>query len=323
MKIKKRQEYIIDLFKEPDIQTDHTKNPEEPLTFKGVDLLNAIISCGMPDTFLSKKEQRKRSEQIKFKIQLFETYIEYDRSEHKLSFNEKRIEYLDSTEIGAINYWIGMILITILGQKKYQYEFMVHLSMIGKFSRNIDVDIATHKTITGKTVPYSPDLIAINNSTASFGVFESKGYSTYSKKNMESGFEQAKSVNTINGIIPKRKLVVMTTTRSKKWVEMIEKDPEGEGGDLEIDLNYLYLYHYLPIVEFIMELEPYEQGDYMCGEYVIDEEKYTIKLPKDLYNKLSIIVNSEYKFSTEEFNEGIQISDLIEKDQNENILYVE
>ena len=42
-----------------------------------------------------------------------------------------RKDYLDSTEVGAINYWLGMILTTVLG-KKSSYEYMVHLSMVLK-----------------------------------------------------------------------------------------------------------------------------------------------------------------------------------------------
>ena len=52
----------------------------------------------------------------------------------ELLFDPARKVYLDSTEIGAINYWIGMILITVLGKKKYGYEYMVHLSMVLKLS---------------------------------------------------------------------------------------------------------------------------------------------------------------------------------------------
>lgn len=116
MKIKKSETYKVDLFKEPHAKSDHKRNLIEPLTFTGSELIGAIISAGMPDVYLTKHEKRNRREEILFKIKLFETFVK-SSSKGKLSFDTSRRAYLDSTEIGAINYWIGMVLITVLGQK--------------------------------------------------------------------------------------------------------------------------------------------------------------------------------------------------------------
>ena len=289
MKIKSGDKYSVTLYEEPNKKNDHTKNLNGTLEFTGTDLVNAIVSVGMPDIYLTKAEKRKRKDDIYFKIKLFETYV--SSTGGKLSFDNLRKPYLDSTEIGAINYWIGMVLTTVLGQVKYDYDFMVHLSMIQLFSSKIKLKKRKFLSTTGNISFKSPDLLAINILGKKFGVFESKGYSKYDKNAMERAYDQAKSIKRINRKKPDNSLVVMTLT-GKKEIEMIQKDPDGENCEIEIDLEFLYLYHFLPIVELIGELKPEENNDSMCGTLVYEDSCYSISLPKELYHELYSITES-------------------------------
>lgn len=294
MKIQKNTNYKIDLLEEPCIEKDHQKNPAGTLIFTGQDLINAVVSVGMPDVYLKAAEKQKRKDQIEFKLKLFETFVtDSPNNLGYLSFDISRIEYLDSTELSAIDYWIGMILITVLGQKKYAYDYMVHLSMIGKFSKIINIQ----KKPTNNNRQYFPDLIAINTSQNKFGVFESKGYIKYSSTAMESGFNQAHAINKINGQLPVDKLVVMTNMnihKKAKIIEMIIKDPEGGKYSIDFDLNISHIYHFLPITELIMELGAKEQGNRVFGSLEYGNDNYSISLPSNLYKKLSkIIINQK------------------------------
>ena len=259
MKIKRGDIYYIELYLEPGKISDHNKRSNGTLSFTGVELMDAIVSAGMPDIYLNKANKRNRKEEIYFKIKLFETYVAL-LPNGELLFDPARKVYLDSTEIGAINYWIGMILITVLGKKKYGYEYMVHLSMVLKLSSQPPIEKYQFLSANGKTTYKSPDLIAINNSNRYYGVFESKGYSAYDSNAMERGYIQAKSIDKINGKPPKNSLVVMTVTG--KRIEITEKDPEGGMEQIEVNLSFLQIYHYLPIVELIVELGPEEQEDW-------------------------------------------------------------
>ena len=115
MKIKRGDIYYIDLYLEPGKISDHNKRSNGTLSFTGVELMDAIVSAGMPDIYLNKANKRNRKEEIYFKIKLFETYVALSPN-GELLFDPARKVYLDSTEIGAINYWIGMILTTVLGK---------------------------------------------------------------------------------------------------------------------------------------------------------------------------------------------------------------
>ena len=325
MKIKRGDIYYIELYLEPGKISDHNKRSNGTLSFTGVELMDAIVSAGMPDIYLNKANKRNRKEEIYFKIKLFETYVAL-LPNGELLFDPARKVYLDSTEIGAINYWIGMILTTVLGKKKYGYEYMVHLSMVLKLSSQPPIEKYQFLSANGKTTYKSPDLIAINNSNRYYGVFESKGYSTYSSNAMERGYIQAKSIDKINGKPPKNSLVVMTVTGKDK-IEIIEKDPEGEEGRIKVNLSFLQMCHYLPIVELIVELGPEEQEDWTFGSLVYEEEKYSIGIPTVLYKELLPIAEGKEENLLDEFLEKISsketyLLDIVPDEAWQHILHV-
>ena len=272
MKIKRGDIYQIKLYLEPKKISDHNRRDNGTLSFTGVELIDAIVSVGMPDVYLTEKKIIDRKEEIYFKIRLFETFVSL-LPKGELSFDLARKDYLDSTEVGAINYWLGMILTTVLGKKKYSYEYMVHLSMVLKLSSQPPIEKYQFLSANGKTTYKSPDLIAMNNLGGFYGVFESKGCSEYKKETMEKGFVQAKSIEKINTESPKNSLVVMTVTGKDK-IEIIEKDPEGEEGRT-------------------------------FGSLVYEEEKYSIGIPTVLYKELLPIAEGKEENLLDEFLEKI------------------
>ena len=219
-----------------------------------------------------------------------------------------------------------MILTTVLGKKKYSYEYMVHLSMVLKLSSQPPIEKYQFLSANGKTTYKSPDLIAMNNLGGFYGVFESKGCSEYKKGTMEKGFVQAKSIEKINTESPKNSLVVMTVTGKDK-IEIIEKDPEGEEGRIKVNLSFLQMCHYLPIVELIVELGPEEQEDWTFGSLVYEEEKYSIGIPTVLYKELLPIAEGKEENLLDEFLEKISsketyLLDIVPDEARQHILHV-
>lgn len=327
MKIVGGAKYHIKLYEEPCVIDNHNKRFSQILTFTGVELIWSIVSAGMPDVYLTKTAKRSRKEEIEFKIKLFETFVASSWA-GELSFDLLRKTYLDATEIGAINYWIGMVLVTVLGQKKYGYEFMVHLSKLRWFnSLTIYLDRYNFITAYGNLSFKSPDLLAINVSNNTFGVFESKGYSRYSKMAMERGFIQAKSIGRINGNPPQNSLVVMVLTGGNE-ISIIEKDPEGENCEIDFNLDFLYLYHFLPIAELITELGAERRGDRTRADLRYGDDCYSISIPSDLYEEFLPIVMSDEEWLPDEsavevlFSEK-RFSRLISEKSEERILRVE
>jgi len=71
---------------------------------------------------------------------------------------------------------------------------------------------------------------------------------------MEHGWEQAKSVKYINSKEPSHNFVSMTETGGN-CIRMIEKDPVSEDGEIDINTELMFLYHFIPIVELVRELQ--------------------------------------------------------------------
>ena len=57
MKIKRGDIYYIDLYLEPGKISDHNKRSNGTLSFTGVELMDAIVSAGMPDIYLNKAKE--------------------------------------------------------------------------------------------------------------------------------------------------------------------------------------------------------------------------------------------------------------------------
>ena len=55
MKIKRGDIYYIELYLEPGKISDHNKRSNGTLSFTGVELMDAIVSAGMPDIYLNKR----------------------------------------------------------------------------------------------------------------------------------------------------------------------------------------------------------------------------------------------------------------------------
>lgn len=280
--------YEIDLTEECCKKGDKSIIGSDTLVIDGEMLLYAIISAGMPDVYLTYPERTRRSDEILFKISLFETYVKkihIEANRYKLAFDFDKKPYLDSTEVGFINYWIGMILTTALGQVKYGYEYLVHLKKLDSFSKNIELKKRKYKRKGGGTVYKSPDLIAINVSDDKYGVFESKGYTSYDLDAMSKAYDQAKSIKKINKKKTKNRLAVMTVT-GKSEIKMFEKDPKGGKIELEVDTSLLDFYHYTPIVQLVNELEPAENDKVMTAKLGNGENEITINIAKPLYTSL-------------------------------------
>lgn len=128
---------------------------------------------------------------------------------------------MDSTEVGAINYWLGMILTTVLGKKKYSYEYMVHLSMVLKLSSQPLIEKYQFLSANGKTTYKSPDLIAMNNLGGYYGVLNQKDVVSI-KRNDGKRLCSSKVNREDKYRISENSLVVMTVTGKDK-IEIIEK----------------------------------------------------------------------------------------------------
>ncbi len=120
----------------------------------------------------------------------------------------------------------------------------------------------------------------------------------------------------------------MTQTGTKE-IKMIEKDPEGENCEINVNLDFLHIYHFLPIVELIMELNPEEREGYSYGSLIYENESYSIGVPSALYKELLPIVKDEKETEISELiykkidSKEMYFFELISNKSKEKILCIE
>lgn len=90
MKIKRRDIYYIELYLEPGKISDHNKRSNGTLSFTGVELMDAIVSAGMPDIYLNKANKRNRKEGYISKLNCLKHMLLYRQMENFYSILQEK-----------------------------------------------------------------------------------------------------------------------------------------------------------------------------------------------------------------------------------------
>ena len=90
MKIKRGDIYQIKLYLEPGKISDHNKRSNGTLSFTGVELMDAIVSAGMPDIYLNKANKRNRKEGYISKLNCLKHMLLYCQTENFYSILQEK-----------------------------------------------------------------------------------------------------------------------------------------------------------------------------------------------------------------------------------------
>ena len=279
MLIDKYAQYALEMQKEEKGRVKHGITSENSLLFKGADLYKAIVYMGMLPTDI---RSAGRKEEISFKISLVEAALAV-RKDNYLSMNETTFTFLDSSEKGCINYWLGMFFATLLIQKKYSYEYIIHYSRFLNSSycksKPVSSAVTGSKLGRGKT-KIEPDLIAIDSEILKYGVFEAKGYQRFNNATMEHAYDQVMSIGYVNGTKVTDNIISFSRLNFCKNT-IRYKDPDGKEG-INFEPYLAILWQLKPIVELIQELGYESNNDYIVSNTLND--RFSILVNKSLYD---------------------------------------
>ena len=211
--------------------------------FTSQELLDAVVTMGMPPGIAQNRKSRKQ--EIAFKMHVIETLLKEDSG--SLVRNEEAMKYLDASEKGFLNYYLGMIFTMLAGKKMFHYRYGVHLSLFQKEKR------------FGKVVfsdVYRPDLIFFAGRR--YGVLEAKGRQRESRAVLKEALKQAAAIVSVNAQIPDTYAAVMAVLNTS--LRLVVQDPapaeEKDGIRLDglTDMSLLAQY-YEPLLQLKTELE--------------------------------------------------------------------
>lgn len=226
------------------------------LLFMGQDLINTVVTCGLPSFYLSKNIIKRRSDEIRYKWNLLNTALDVDK-ENYLIFSDK-MKYLDETERVYLMYYVGMFITKLISDKIFGYDYLVHLGIV-----------SAYKNIVFETKK-RPDLIAFHQNDNDYSVFEAKGRTQVRNAVFEYAKKQVSAVKWMNGTKLKNGVVSVVHPVSyitNHRVQCNIKDPEVIGDmNLDISKSELIWLYYEPIFALLKE-----EGN--LGEEHYDEKK--------------------------------------------------
>ncbi len=283
----------------------------DEIKVSGKEIKEAIITCGILPRDPSLTSKYQRSDEIKFKQYLIKTAIDVDvdtdMNKEYLHYNFDNLQHLDSSEKGAINYYMGMFFARLISKKVFGVEILVHLRRYRMLGNKVG--------LLGKE---EPDFIGMDANERVFSAFEAKGREKIGAGIKAKAKNQLNSISSINGISPDPKISIIThPSKGTKYVECYIEDPFEEGTTkIELNKDRLIYEYYLPVVELLDEIDDFsnnhsidaskkDEDDNIVREARINGEKYEVSMPKKKYDwvkrfKLTENATSREKIKIEE-----------------------
>ena len=293
MTIKKKDKFEINITYDGFKSTSSYPNS---LKFTGKDLLYAALTCGVYHGGRSYSDK-----DFLLKRYALESQLTHDKNKNIL-YSDRDYNMYDPSEKRFLSYYRGMIFTRLVSYKVFYLTYGIHLDLF-------------MKTYHIKKSKKSPDMICWRNK-GDWQIWEAKGAKSECKK----GEEQVKSIKTINGKTPQKR-VVSIAYFSEKELKLYLKDPvEKKEIDLSLDINQMLYFYYTPIVH-ILNIANYEIKDNMVlREMDINNEKYLIGLPEDIF----VSFNDKEKYGKEIELENIvnECSDIKIDGINNDYVYI-
>ena len=213
------------------------------LIFSAEDLLHAIITCGMPEYYLTPQNLSRRKYELFYKINLIQCALDElpdpDDPDKALLVLSENLRYLDPSEKSVLSYYIGMFFTKLISEKIFHVPYLIHLS-IAQMKHTIQFD--------GKE---RPDLIGYNLINDDYSVFEAKGRINFIQATLDKACAQTRSVRYISRHKPSLRIANMTYFRKNILRSAIQK-PKGIG---EVSMDFppdkLLQQYYRPVCELI------------------------------------------------------------------------
>lgn len=258
------------------------------LIFTSEELLHAVITCGMPQYYLTDSVNVRRKDELLYKISILQCALDEqpdpsDPRRNILVFSEN-LRYLDPSEKAALSYYIGMFFTKLISSKIFHVQYLVHLS-IAQMNHTI--------TFQGNN---RPDLIGYNLRYGNYSVFEAKGRIRFVRSTLNNAYKQTQTIQYISGQKPSLRAANMTYFKRNVLHSYI-CDPEGNG-DLSIDFSpeKVLRQYYQPVYELISAnhdtsqntIEPlWNQNRYFAHIFLPEQHSVTVSLPSVIYRIFS------------------------------------
>lgn len=237
-----------------------------------LELLHAILTCGMPSQFLSGWHHEKRTQEFISKISMFETNL---TASDGYLIKSPETEYLDASEKSVNAYYLGLIFTKLFSMKEFDVDYFLHTSLFEQ------VYGPETFTCNGRK---KPAFVGYNKNNETWSIWESTGKRDHAPKALDDAYNQVLAIRNVNGQAPSWAMACMTyfDTKHGELQGILRNASGGKKANINFDKEQffnLYYRHICEIFDESLRRKPFDSViDYIDGYLEIELELFGLNI---------------------------------------------
>ncbi len=237
-----------------------------------LELLHAILTCGMPNQFVSPWHHEKRTQEFISKISMVENTLMVDDG---YLIKSPTTEFLDASEKSVNSYYLGLIFTKLFSMKEFHIDFFLHTTIFEQIYGK-DALICNGRK--------KPAFVGYQRETQSWSIWESTGKRDMAPKALDDAYNQVLGIKTVNGESPEYAIACMTyfDTKHGELQGIMRNASVGKKANLVFDKEQfltLYYRHICEIFDESLRRKPFDSViDYIDGYLEIELELFGLNI---------------------------------------------
>lgn len=237
-----------------------------------LELLHAILTCGMPNQFLSPWHHEKRTQEFISKISMVETSLQVNDG---YLVKSPATESLDASEKSVNSYYLGLIFTKLFSMKEFDVDYFLHTTIFDQ------VYGADTFVCNGRK---RPSFVGYQKDTKEWSIWESTGKRDHAPKALDDAYNQVLAIRTINDHAPTYAMACMTyfDTKHGELQGILRNASVGKKADISFDREQffnLYYRHICEIFDESLRRKPFDSViDYIEGYLEIELELFGLNV---------------------------------------------
>lgn len=237
-----------------------------------LELLHSILTCGMPNQFLSTWHHEKRTQEFISKISMVETSLTVNDG---YLIKSPATEYLDASEKSVNSYYLGLIFTKLFSMKEFDVDYFLHTTVF-------DQVYGTDALICNSRK--KPSFVGYQKDTQEWSIWESTGKRDHAPKALDDAYNQVLAIKTVNEQLPTLAMACMTyfDTKHGELQGILRNASVGKKADITFDREQffnLYYRHICEIFDESLRRKPFDSViDYIEGYLEIELELFGLNV---------------------------------------------
>ena len=237
-----------------------------------LELLHAILTCGMPNQFISPWHHEKRTQEFISKISMVENSLIVSDG---YLLKSPTTEYLDASEKSVNSYYLGLIFTKLFSMREFDVDYFLHTTIFEQIYGKESLICNGRK---------KPSFVGYQKNTDQWSIWESTGKRDHAPKALDDAYNLVLGIKTINDMQPSYAIACMTYFDSKhgELQGILRNAAEGKKANIVFDKEqYLTLYyrHICEIFDESLRRKPFDSViDYIDGYLEIELELFGLNI---------------------------------------------